>query len=67
MAFLRKKKQKSGTYLSICENYRDEKGKVRQKILYKLEKADYCVMKGYNTVKKVSSKDSKASSKDSKE
>ena len=40
MAFLRKEKQKSGTYLSICENYRNEKGKVRQKILYKLGKAE---------------------------
>lgn len=40
MAFLRKEKQKSGTYLSICENYRDTRGKVRQQILYKLGKAE---------------------------
>lgn len=40
MAFLRKEKQKSGTYISICENYRDAKGKVMQKRLYKLGKAE---------------------------
>lgn len=40
MAFLRKEKQKSGIYISICENYRDEQGKVRQQILYKLGKAE---------------------------
>lgn len=40
MAFLRKEKQKSGTYLSICENYRDARGKVKQQILYKLGKAE---------------------------
>jgi len=40
MAFLRKEKQKSGTYLSICENYRDDSGKVKQKILYRLGKLE---------------------------
>lgn len=40
MAFLRKEKQKSGTYLSIAENIRNDSGKVKQIILYKLGKVE---------------------------
>ena len=42
MAFLRKEIKKSGTYLSICESYRDEAGRVQRKVLRHLGNAkDY--------------------------
>lgn len=42
MAFLRKEKKKSGTYLSICESYRDEAGLVQRRVLRHLGNAkDY--------------------------
>ncbi len=42
MAFLRKEIKKSGTYLSICESYRDEAGKVQRRVLRHLGNAkDY--------------------------
>jgi hypothetical protein len=40
MAFLRKEIKKSGTYLSICESYRDEAGKVRRRVLRHLGNAN---------------------------
>ena len=42
MAFLRKEIKKSGTYLSICESYRDENGRVQRRVLRHLGNAsDY--------------------------
>ncbi len=42
MAFLRKETKKSGTYLSICESYRDDAGKVQRRVLRHLGNAkDY--------------------------
>src|SRR5437016_5988567 len=42
MAFLRKEIKKSGTYLSICESYRDIEGRVQRRILRQLGNAsDY--------------------------
>lgn len=42
MAFLRKEIKKSGTYLSICESYRDEAGRVQRRVLRHLGNAkDY--------------------------
>ena len=42
MAFLRKEIKKSGTYLSICESYRDDAGKVQRRVLRHLGNAkDY--------------------------
>jgi transposase len=42
MAFLRKEIKKSGTYLSICESYRDKAGRVQRKVLRHLGNAkDY--------------------------
>ena len=42
MAFLRKEIKKSGTYLSICESYRDEAGRVQRLVLRHLGNAsDY--------------------------
>lgn len=42
MAFLRREIKKSGTYLSICENYRDETGRVQRRVLRPLGNvADY--------------------------
>ncbi|MEO7769278.1 MAG: IS1634 family transposase [Ferruginibacter sp.] len=40
MAFLRREIKKSGTYLSICESYRDEAGRVQRRVLRHLGKAD---------------------------
>ena len=36
MAYLRREKKKDKTYLSICENYRDESGKVSRRVLHNL-------------------------------
>jgi transposase len=36
MAFLRKEIKKSGTYLSICESYRDDAGRVQRRVLRQL-------------------------------
>ena len=42
MAFLCREIKKSGTYLSICESYRDEAGRVQRKVLRHLGNAkDY--------------------------
>ena len=42
MAFLRKEIKKSGIYLSICESYRDENGRVQRRVLRHLGNAsDY--------------------------
>jgi len=42
MAFLRKEIKKSGTYLSVCESYRDEAGRVQRRVLRHLGNAsDY--------------------------
>lgn len=42
MAFLRREIKKSGTYLSICESYRDQDGRVQRKVLRQLgNAADY--------------------------
>lgn len=42
MAFLRREIKKSGTYLSICENYRDADGRVQRRVLRQLgNAADY--------------------------
>lgn len=42
MAFLRKEIKKSGTYLSICESFRDEAGRVQRRVLRHLGNAkDY--------------------------
>lgn len=42
MAFLRREIKKSGTYLSICESYRDQDGRVQRRILRQLgNAADY--------------------------
>ena len=42
MAFLRKEIKKSGTYLSICESFRDEQGHVQRRVLRHLGNAsDY--------------------------
>jgi transposase len=40
MAFLRKETKKSGTYLSICESYRDEAGRVQRRVLRHLGNAN---------------------------
>ena len=40
MAFLRKEIKKSGTYLSICESYRDESGRVQRRVLRHLGNAN---------------------------
>ena len=40
MAFLRKEIKKSGTYLSICESYRDEAGRVQRRVLRQLGNAN---------------------------
>jgi hypothetical protein len=40
MAFLRKETKKSGTYLSICESYRDEAGHVQRRVLRQLGNAN---------------------------
>ena len=40
MAFLRKEIKKSGTYLSICESYRDEAGRVKRRVLRHLGNAN---------------------------
>ncbi len=40
MAFLRKEIKKSGTYLSICESYRDEAGRVQRRLLRHLGNAN---------------------------
>jgi len=40
MAFLRKEIKKSGTYLSICESYRDDAGRVQRRILRHLGNAN---------------------------
>ena len=40
MAFLRKETKKSGTYLSICESYRDEAGQVQRRVLRHLGNAN---------------------------
>ncbi len=40
MAFLRKEIKKSGTYLSICESYRNEAGKVQRRVLRRLGNAN---------------------------
>ena len=40
MAFLRKEIKKSGTYLSICESYRDEAGRVQRRVLRHLGNAN---------------------------
>lgn len=39
MAFLRKEIKKSGTYLSICESYRDDAGRVQRRVLRHLGNA----------------------------
>lgn len=36
MAYLRREKKKDKTYLSICENYRNENGKVSRRVLHNL-------------------------------
>ena len=36
MAFLRKENKKGKTYLTICESYRDEQGKVQRRVLHNL-------------------------------
>src|SRR5208283_3293374 len=40
MSYLLQEKKKSGTYLSICENYRDSHGKVVRKVLFNLGKLE---------------------------
>ena len=40
MAFLRKEYKKSGTYLLICENYRDNRGNIVRKVLFNLGKLE---------------------------
>lgn len=40
MAFLRKEIKKSGTYLSICESYRDNAGRVHRRVLRHLGNAN---------------------------
>jgi hypothetical protein len=40
MAFIRTERKKSGSYLRVIENTRDETGKTRQKTLYSLGKAE---------------------------
>ena len=40
MAFLRKEIKKSGTYLSICESYRDKAGQVQRRVLRHLGNAN---------------------------
>ena len=40
MAFLRKEIKKSGTYLSICESYRNDAGKVQRRVLRHLGNAN---------------------------
>ena len=40
MSYLRQEKKKSGTYLSICENYRDTKGRIIRKVLFNLGKLE---------------------------
>ena len=40
MSFLRKEIKKSGTYLSICESYRDEAGRVQRRVLRQLGNAN---------------------------
>ncbi len=40
MAFLRKEIKKSGTYLSICESYRDDAGRVQRRVLRHLGNAN---------------------------
>jgi transposase len=40
MAFLRKEYKKSGTYLRICENYRDNRGNIVRKVLFNLGKLE---------------------------
>lgn len=40
MAFLRKETKKSGTYLSICESYRDDAGRVQRRVLRLLGNAN---------------------------
>ncbi len=40
MAFLRKEIKKSGTYLSICESYRDDAGRVQRRVMRQLGNAN---------------------------
>ncbi len=40
MAFLRKEIKKSGTYLSICESYRDDAGRVQRRVMRHLGNAN---------------------------
>jgi hypothetical protein len=40
MAFLRKETKKSGTYLSICESYRDDTGRIHRRVLRHLGNAN---------------------------
>lgn len=40
MSYLRREIKKSGTYLSICENYRDSKGNIVRKVLFNLGKLE---------------------------
>jgi len=40
MAYLRRENKKGNTYLSICENFRDENGKVARRVLHNLGNID---------------------------
>jgi transposase len=40
MSYLRQEIKKSGTYLTICENYRDSHGKIVRKVLFNLGKLE---------------------------
>jgi transposase len=40
MAYLRREKKKDKIYLSICENYRDAKGKVARRVLHNIGNVD---------------------------
>lgn len=40
MAFLRKENKKGKTYLTICESYRNEQGRVQRRVLHNLGNAE---------------------------
>ena len=50
MAFLKKEKKASGTYLRIVESYRDKTGKSKHRTLYKLGKAEDYSKKTLNKI-----------------
>ena len=53
MAYLRRENKKGNTYLSICENFRDENGKVARRVLHNLGNIDpvsYTHLRAHETV-----------------